>query len=96
MSNKFLQVSDFYKRLTYKNKLKSIFVSNSIKKDCSLPKSVGFLCSKRTHKGFISIKNRCVLTGRSRAVFKKLKISRMPLKYLSVHGFLPGISKFSW
>lgn len=96
MSNKFLQVSDFYKRLNFQSQTKNIVLGNSIKKDCFLPKNISFFEKKKSKKSFISIKNRCILTGRSRAVFKKLRISRMPLKYLSIHGFLPGISKFSW
>lgn len=43
-----------------------------------------------------SIKNRCVLTGRSRSVYAYVKLSRMIFKNLAVRGNLPGIVKYSW
>jgi ribosomal protein S14 len=94
MSNKFLQVSDFYKRLYINKKSNNLKMHSSLSRDVTLPKSLIFQNTNK--KNTISIKNRCVLTGRSRAVDKKLRISRMPLKYLSIQGFLPGINKFSW
>jgi len=40
--------------------------------------------------------NRCVLTGRGRAVYRSLKISRIMLRELANKGELPGIRKSSW
>ena len=40
--------------------------------------------------------NRCVLTGRSRAVYRDLKISRIMLRELANKGELTGIRKSSW
>lgn len=42
------------------------------------------------------IHNRCVLTGRSRSVYRHMRLTRMVLKKLSVYGLLPGIKKISW
>ena len=42
------------------------------------------------------IKNRCVLTNRSRAVYRKFKLSRIFLKKLALEGLLVGIKKASW
>ena len=42
------------------------------------------------------IKNRCEITGRSRGVYRKLKISRITLRQLSLEGKVPGMVKSSW
>jgi ribosomal protein S14 len=42
------------------------------------------------------IRNRCVITGRGRAVYRDLKISRLMLRSLGNFGILPGISKSTW
>nr|YP_010507846.1 ribosomal protein S14 [Phytophthora capensis]UXG55962.1 ribosomal protein S14 [Phytophthora capensis] len=42
------------------------------------------------------IKNLCVLTGRSKSIYRLFKISRIKLRKLASKGFLPGISKYSW
>ena len=44
----------------------------------------------------IRIKNRCEITGRSRGVYRKLKISRITLRQLSLEGKVPGMVKSSW
>ena len=41
-------------------------------------------------------KNRCALTGRSRAYLRKFKISRMMLRELAHKGMIPGLKKASW
>lgn len=42
------------------------------------------------------IRNRCVVTGRARSVYKHFKISRLIFRKLAVQGFLPGIKKANW
>lgn len=42
------------------------------------------------------VRNRCVLTGRSRGIYKFLKISRIMVKDLASKGLLPGIKRASW
>ena len=44
----------------------------------------------------VRIKNRCEITGRSHAVYRKLKISRIALRQLSLEGKIPGMVKSSW
>ena len=44
----------------------------------------------------IRVKNRCEITGRSHAVYRKLKISRIILRQLSLQGKIPGMIKSSW
>ena len=40
--------------------------------------------------------NRCQLTGRPHAYYRKLKISRIALRELGAGGQLPGVVKSSW
>jgi small subunit ribosomal protein S14 len=40
--------------------------------------------------------NRCQLTGRSRAVLRKFKVSRIMLRELALAGKIPGLRKASW
>ena len=42
------------------------------------------------------IRNRCELTGRPRAVYRKFKLSRVALRQLASLGALPGVVKSSW
>ena len=44
----------------------------------------------------VRIRNRCILTGRARAVYKFCKLSRLCLRELAAQGKLAGISKSSW
>lgn len=41
-------------------------------------------------------RNRCELTGRPRAVYRKFKLSRIALRELGSFGMLPGVIKSSW
>tara|TARA_Y100000590_G_scaffold154939_1_gene178058 strand:+ start:1981 stop:2286 length:306 start_codon:yes stop_codon:yes gene_type:complete len=40
--------------------------------------------------------NRCQITGRPHGVYRKLKISRISLRKLSLEGKIPGMVKSSW
>ena len=42
------------------------------------------------------IRNRCEITGRPCAVYRKFKLSRLALRELASQGALPGVVKSSW
>jgi small subunit ribosomal protein S14 len=42
------------------------------------------------------IRNRCEVTGRPRAYYRKLRMSRISLRDLGSHGLIPGLVKSSW
>jgi len=44
----------------------------------------------------IRIRNRCEVTGRPRAYYRKLKMSRIALRELGNKGLIPGLVKSSW
>src|SRR5258708_28354134 len=42
------------------------------------------------------VRNRCELTGRARAVYRKFRISRIMLREMGNKGLIPGLTKSSW
>jgi len=42
------------------------------------------------------VRNLCALTGRSRGVYRKFKLSRIMLRELALEGKVPGMRKASW
>ncbi len=42
------------------------------------------------------VRNRCEVTGRPRAVYRKLKMSRIAIRELGSRGLVPGLVKSSW
>ena len=44
----------------------------------------------------VRIRNRCEITGRPRAYYRKLKMSRIALRELGSKGLIPGLVKSSW
>lgn len=44
----------------------------------------------------VRIRNRCELTGRPRAVYRKFKLSRIAIRELASNGQIPGMTKSSW
>jgi small subunit ribosomal protein S14 len=42
------------------------------------------------------IRNRCEVTGRPRAYYRKLRMSRVALRELGNNGLIPGLVKSSW
>lgn len=42
------------------------------------------------------IRNRCLVTGRPRGYYRKLKMSRISLRELGSAGKIPGLVKSSW
>jgi small subunit ribosomal protein S14 len=42
------------------------------------------------------VRNRCALTGRSRAYYRKFRLSRIMLRELANKGLIPGVVKSSW
>ena len=42
------------------------------------------------------IRNRCALTGRPRAYYRKFNLCRIMLRELANDGLIPGVTKSSW
>lgn len=44
----------------------------------------------------VRLRNRCNLTGRGRAYYRRFGVSRLMLRQLAHRGELPGVKKASW
>ena len=80
-----------YERSFLKTCASNLYIENTIRwslfiKLNNIPRN-----SSRTR-----IRNRCVLTGRSRAIIRKFKISRLMFKELAGNGKLSGVQKSIW
>ena len=42
------------------------------------------------------IRNRCEMTGRPRAYYRKFRLSRVTLRELANKGLIPGVTQSSW
>ena len=84
--------------LKFKNKrkkLKSIIMNKKLSLDERF-KAQMKLSKLPRNSSKIRVKNRCEITGRSHGVYRKLKISRIALRQLSLEGKVPGMVKSSW
>jgi small subunit ribosomal protein S14 len=48
------------------------------------------------NSALVRVRNRCEVTGRPRAYYRKLKMSRIALRELGSKGLIPGLVKSSW
>jgi small subunit ribosomal protein S14 len=76
-------------------------VFKSIIRDEKLPDMVRWRASLKLARlpkssSKVRIRNRCVLTGRPRGVYRHSRISRIALRDLASMGSITGISKSSW
>ena len=44
----------------------------------------------------VRVRNRCEVTGRPRAYYRKMKMSRIAVRELGNKGLIPGLVKSSW
>ena len=92
-NNRRIKLSDkFYKK---RNELKKIIMNKK------LPLDERFVAQQKLSKlprnsAKTRVMNRCQITGRPHAVYRKLKISRITLRKLGLEGKIPGMIKSSW
>jgi ribosomal protein S14 len=89
----FSKETDAINRKHFKNKefallLRKVLAGSARIDDFYKKTKLIFACRPR-------INNRCILTGRTRAVYKGFKASRHVLKGMGSLGYLPGIRKCS-
>jgi small subunit ribosomal protein S14 len=78
-----------------RNKLKSIVKSKTVTPEERFEAALK-LAELPRNSAQIRVRNRCELTGRPRAVYRKLKLSRNMLRELASSGQIPGMVKSSW
>jgi len=88
------------RKLINKYELKRLFLK-SISFNCNLPVTIRWKAGLKLSElpkdsSKIRLKNRCVLTNRSKGVYSSLKISRIELRNLASTGKISGLKKSSW
>ena len=73
----------------------------AIARDKSLPMEDRFAAALKLaevprNSSSTRIRNRCEMTGRPRAYYRKLKMSRIALREQGAKGMIPGLVKSSW
>jgi ribosomal protein S14 len=100
MSSKLVINKDFYYRAQLYNYKNQYRVNKLIQCDLYIPTEFRqFVLSTKNNSKFAlrsKIHNRCLITGRTKAVYSYLKLTRMMFKNLAVKGYLSGIRKYSW
>ena len=79
------------KRMQYKSIIKNFDIPGETKEEC-----VSKLNKIPRNSSKVRIKNRCILTGRGRAVYSFCRLSRIRFRELASQGLLLGVSKCSW
>lgn len=91
---------DNKKRLTYALLEEKKVILNSIRNNISLKKNLRLgamliLDKFPIYSSRCQIRNRCIITGRSRGVYSFFGLSRIYLRNLSRLGILPGVRKIN-
>lgn len=73
----------------------------SVSVNTTLPVSIRYdamikLSSLPRNSSKVRIKNRCIVTGRSKGVYSKFGLCRNKFREYALEGVLPGIRKSSW
>lgn len=88
-------------RYLFKNFEKNRLIYKIISKNLFLEKKIRLKAQQKwfffnQNSSLTRIKNICILTGRTRSIYRFFKISRIQLRKLASNGYLPGVSKYSW
>ena len=96
----FVQKDLIKRQLVTKNELKRLEYKSIIKNQ-KLTKEIRYKYIIKLNKinknsSKTRIKNRCILSGRGKAVYQMFKLSRIKFRELASQGMLPGVKKASW
>lgn len=78
-----------------REELKSIIKNPKTDPD-SREEAIARLAKMPRNSSKTRIRNRCAVTGRPRAYYRKFGLSRIALRELALRGDLPGVVKASW
>lgn len=90
-NNRWLYKTNEIKRLVYKS-----IISNQKELIEFRYRAHLFLINLNTNSFLVKIKNRCLLTGRSKSVYRKFRMSRLMFRKMALEGKLIGVKKSSW
>lgn len=78
-----------------REELRSIYKNQSVDPE-TREEAYRRLCKLPRNSSATRVRNRCALTGRPRAYYRKFGLSRIALRDLALRGDLPGVIKASW
>jgi ribosomal protein S14 len=92
--------TDFFRRRVVKLNEKSRLSFKAIFFNCSLPPSIREKAFEKINQlprnsAKTRVRNRCILTGRGRGVYKNFRLSRIMIRQLIAQNLLQGISKMN-
>lgn len=101
MAKKSMIERDLKRRRLAKNKEAKRAKLKAIVKDQSKPGEERFMAALKLaelprNSSKTRIRNRCLVSGRPRGFYRKLKMSRLALRQLGSEGKIPGLVKSSW
>ena len=82
------------KRVT-REKLKAVIMSKETSMEDRFA-AVMKLAEMPRNSAKVRIRNRCALSGRPRAFYRKFKLSRIAFREMASAGQIPGVIKSSW
>lgn len=94
-------IKDDKKRALYaqheieKRQYKAIMYNMSFPIDIRFQASLA-LSDMSRHASITRLRNRCIITGRSRGVYRRYRISRIKIRDLITQNKIPGLRKSSW
>lgn len=94
-------IKDHKKRTLYgKYELQRLQLTALIR-DSKVPNHIKSECQKDINRlprnsSLIRVRNRCVLTGRGRSVYRFCRLSRIKVRELASQGWIQGVQKSSW
>jgi small subunit ribosomal protein S14 len=80
---------------TTRDALKAVIMNKSIDATERFAAQLKLAAMPRTSSA-TRIRNRCMVTGRARGVYRKFNISRIMLREMAAEGLVPGVRKASW
>ena len=88
-------------RYLFQNLEKKRLILKIISKNFNLKKEIRWKVQQKwfrfnQNSSLTRIKNLCVLTGRSRSIYRLFKMSRIQFRHLASKGLLPNVFKASW
>jgi small subunit ribosomal protein S14 len=100
MSAKLVINKEYTNRILLSNNNLNKRILNLFNRDLFIPIETRTIVTASRNK-YISLlscktRNRCIISGRARAVSSYVKLTRMMFKNLATKGALTGISKHSW
>lgn len=89
-------LNDFTKRLVFeRNEIKQISLKLGLRLNRNLKINNIIKLEQLNKKSLLPrIKNRCMITGRSKSIYKEFRISRIKLREMFFSGFLVGFKKY--